>query len=275
MFFYREKVLAVYISCSLLFCAVLATDGGLSLEQLFLSPLDDSYSVLGSQSVFKNYISSKKLYTFLPYWNLDNDELNTDAVTDLSYFGLNVDSEARIITDDGSYKTWRENKKLHKVINDLVVKGKNVSITLICHDDNTIDRVLSCSDCWESLAADTVSELKWAGIKDLNVDFEYSGYTTPENARKYSQLVKLLNDRLDAAFGNSFVVVSTFADAVEKSSKEEVRITDPKSLAESADGIFIMAYDFFRPTSVTAGPVSPMEGSYTTTKLNLIKTVRS
>lgn len=240
------------------------------LDQTFLKPLDNSYSILGGYPIYKNYLDgARKIYTFLPYWNLSGQDLNLDYATDISYFGLNVDSEGHIITNDNNYKKWRESKQLAQVMSKTKGAGGSVSVTLICHVDEDIDAVLGCTTCWESLAYDVRRELEWAGIKDINVDFEYAGYTTPENAQKYSQMVGFLNNRLDAAFGESFVVVSTYADAVDRSTEEDVRLTDPKSLAQNADALFIMAYDFHRPTSNKAGPVSPLEGTYSTTKLNL------
>jgi spore germination protein YaaH len=272
----RKVIVSVYISCALMFGAVLLVDQSTGLQQKLLHPLDNSYSILGSKSVFKAYLGrqgGQRVYAFLPYWSLGERDLFVDQLTDLSYFGLTVDDKARVITTDGPYKKWRDDKTLARTVTKVKKAGGNVSVTLICHNDDDIDAVLACSTCWEDLVQDVIKELSWAGIRDLNVDFEYSGYTTPENAEKYAQLVGLLNKKLDEAFGDSFVVVSAYADSADKAEKEDVRLTNPKSLAQSADAIFIMAYDFHRPTSANAGPVSPLAGSYTTTRLNLTKSL--
>ncbi|MBU0650112.1 hypothetical protein KKG63_02855 [Patescibacteria group bacterium] len=266
-----KVMVSVYLACALLFGAVVVVNGPANLERTLFRPLDNSYSILGSKSVFKDYLGGQKVYAFLPYWSLGDHELNLNHITDLSYFGLNVDARGRIIRNDGPYRVWRENKQLATALKSLKKAGAQISVTLVCHDDDDIDALLNCPTCWKTLARDVETELSWAGIKDLNVDFEYSGYTSPANAQKYSQLVDLLNKHLDAALGDSFVVVSTYADAVEQAGREEVRLTDPKSLALAADAIFIMAYDFHRPTSGNAGPVSPLEGLYNTTQLNLTK----
>jgi spore germination protein YaaH len=271
----REKILAVYLSCLLLFGLVLLSNRGRDLETVFLKPLDDSYSVLGSHSAFKDLMGGDRVYAFLPYWNLGSDELNTDSITDLSYFGLNVSSKGRIVTDDGAYKKWREDAELAETIKKVKKNGARVSLTLICHVEEDIDAVLSCTDCWSSLAEDLERELKWANIKDVNVDFEYPYYTTPENAQKYSQMVGFLNTYLDKEFGDSFVVVSAYADSADRATKDDVRLTDPKSLASNADALFIMAYDFHRPESATAGPVSPLGGTYKTSRLNLTTAVKA
>jgi len=246
-----------------------------NLETVFLKPLDDSYSILGSRAVFKDLTGGNRVYAFLPYWNLGHEVLNVDVITDLSYFGLNVDSKGRIVTNDSVYKDWREDEKLAETREKVKRSGARVSLTLVCHKEEDIDAVLSCTDCWSDLAKDVEKELKWAGVKDVNVDFEYPYYTTPENAQKYSQMVGFLNNYLDTTFGDSFVVVSAYADSADRAEKSEVRLTDPKSLAANADALFIMAYDFHRPESANAGPVTPLEGSYKTSRLNLTTAIKA
>ena len=270
-----RRVLALYSLCALLFLAVLVLGDGQDIGQIFVKPLDDSLSILGNGRTPTASLETTKVYTFLPYWNVDDRDYNTNNVTDISYFGLNVDAKGRIVTNDGNYQRWRNNKDLSKLLANMKKAGKNLSFTLICHVDTDLDAVLSCESCWPSLAKDVEKELKWAGIRDINVDFEYAGYTTPENAQSYSKLVGYLNSYLDTALGKSFVVVSTYADAVEKSERSDVRLTDPKTLAQNADALFVMAYDFHGPTSANAGPVSPLEGAYSTTKLNLTTMLKS
>lgn len=271
----RDKMISVFSSCILLFSFVLISNNGRNFETTFLKPLDDSYSILGNHSVSKVSEGGNRVYAFLPYWNLSHDILNVDSVTDLSYFGLNVNSKGRIVTNDNAYSKWREDRHLTEIIQMVKKNGARVSITLVCHVEEDINAVLSCEDCWSDLAKDLERELKWAEIRDVNVDFEYPAYTTPLNAQRYSRMVGVLNNYLDASIEESFVVVSAYADSADRSNREEVRLTDPKSLAANADAIFIMAYDFHRPESANAGPVSPLEGSYRTSRLNLTTAVKA
>lgn len=275
MFFDSKTIIATYLTAALLFLAVFVADGTGDLNQAFFAPLDNSYSVLGQHSVFKDYLVSKKVYAFLPFWNLEKDKLNLNYITDLSYFGLNVDAKGRIIKNDGSYNKWREDKKLTQAFKEIRNSGGSPSVTIICQDDDTIDSVLKCESCWGALAKDIETELTWAHIKDINIDFEYSGYTSKENSARYTKMVRYINQYLDKSLGNSFVVVSTFADSVERLGEDDVRISNPQELASAADAVFVMAYDFHQPTSNNAGPVSPLDGSYKTSKLNLRKTLDS
>lgn len=289
-------VLAVYVSCAALFFAVLTISGSDGFTTTFLHPLDNSHSVLGTRSVFKKHVDGPRVYAFLPFWSLSKD-MNVKDLTDLAYFGLNVDSKGRIVKTDALYNKWLESEKLAQAFKKVKQQGGRLSLTLICHDDEDIDAILRCKECWNDLYADLKKELDRSNIKDVNLDFEYSGYTTKKNALLYSELAGYLNAKLDKAYGDSFVVVSANADSADRAeragadsvknlgsdaggkedtnTKANVRLTDPQSLASVVDAIFIMAYDFHRPASGNAGPVSPFEGSYTTTRLNLVKTLES
>lgn len=286
-------ILSVYSSCALLFGAVLMTSNPADFTATFLHPLDKSYSILGTTSVFKDLARTTRVYAFLPYWSVDKD-MNLKKLTDLAYFGLNVDSKGRIVTTDGLYTKWRKSAELAQALKKVKQAGGRGSLTLICHVDDDIKGVLECKDCWDNLFTDLKKELTWAGIKDVNLDFEYSGYTNQKYAQLYSDLAGYLNTKLDETFGgDSFVVVSAYADSADRAERMQqveskdsdkdlkseenanVRLTDPQSLAQVADAIFIMAYDFHRPTSDNAGPVSPLDGSYTTTRLNLTKALDS
>ena len=89
--------------------------------------------------------------------------------------------------------------------------------------------------------------------KHLNPDFEYVKYPSSKMAVRYTELTAYLNKYLDERFGDSFVVVSTFAESVVKT-----RVTEIADLSRAADALFIMAYDFHHPMSDNAGPVSPV-----------------
>lgn len=239
---------------------------------------DNSYSILGAFSYQRPNIvkNNKKMYAFLPYWLVDSKHINLDFITDLSYFGLNVDSNGNIIKSDSLYKKWRQNENLQNIIKKAKRKGINVSLTLICHDDETIEKILNCSACWNNLYKDLLGELKYAGIKDINIDFEYHGYVDKEKALKFADFVYYLNKSLDSSLKDSFVVVSFYADSasVVKRNSNMSRLTNPQLLLNKAEAFFIMGYDFHTLNSSFSGPVSPYGGSYKATNLNLEKIVK-
>lgn len=239
---------------------------------------DGSYSILGvfsSKQDYKSLNKEKKIYAFLPYWLVERKNINLNFITDLSYFGLNVNSNGNIVKDNVAYKSWRESSNLRDIIKKSQKKKIRVSLTLVCHDRQTINEILNCRNCWDNLYKDLLAELNYMAIKDVNIDFEVYDYVDNKQALKFAEFVKYINQKLDSVFGDSFLAVSAYADSASVIKKEQdlVRLTNPQALSKTADAIFIMAYDFHTLNSKYSGPVSPYAGVYKTTSLNLKKII--
>lgn len=260
-----SKILKVFIPTFLVVLAGILffysrTLIGVSLPDKILRPMGHSF---GFMSFLSNKPNAKKIiYAYLPYWYLEQSEyVQLDRLTDISYFGvyMEADGNFKTILDDGTaepgYRNWRENKKLDEFLKKARNSGIRVSLTVISHDDEISDKFLSCRDCWDTFLTNVTKEMDSKRITDLNLNFEYVELTDKETALKYSEFTKFVNENLDKKYGESTVVVASFADSMVKD-----RVSDIESLAKVADFIFIMAYDFHRPNSDKAGPVSPIDG---------------
>ncbi len=206
------------------------------------------------------------VYGYLPYWVLDNSSyIQIDKLTHMAYFGLYINDDGtfmeKVTGADGSlvtepgYSNWNDNPKLDMLIEKAKQEGVRVALTVIAHDDATNDKFLNCRECWATLLENIKKELDLKQITDVNLNFEYAEYTDGDQAIKFAELTKYLNEELDKTYGDSYLVVSAFADSAIKN-----RISSKlNELGRYADGIFIMAYDFNRPTSDQAGPLAPID----------------
>jgi spore germination protein YaaH len=226
-----------------------------------LSPLGNSFSIF---SMFNHSHKPKKIvYGYLPYWSVpDAQYLQLNKITDIAYFGIYINEDGTLTEtlEDGTTEpglaTWRKDKDLDKFIKDAKSSGVRVALTIISHKDDISDKFLDCRTCWDTLLTNVEKELESKHIKDVNFNFEYADLVEDKTkAQKYTELVEYFNKQLDSKYGNSFVVVATFADSLVKP-----RVTDVASLGKVADMLFIMAYDFHRPDSDNAGPVAPIDG---------------
>lgn len=228
---------------------------------------DKLYSPLGNtiQVINALFHSSPKktVYGYLPYWTLNNSKyIQYDKLTDIAYFGLHVDNNGQFIKKDSDdntepgYNNWNTNENLTKVIKLSKIYKIRVALTLIAQDIDDIEGFLKCENCWNTLLNNTTSELKAKGIKDINLDFEYAQDIDKKLTEKYTKFVDFMNKGLDKNFGDSKVTVAVFADSYKRQ-----RLTDPTKLAEIADALFIMAYDFHYSGSENAGPVAPIGGA--------------
>ena len=230
--------------------------------RVFVQPSLSLIETKDNHYTLKN--SQKISYGFLPYWSVGNYSPNFDAVTDIVYFTffLNSDGSIKKFDENGSldpsYNTWQSNGKLQTIIKESHAEGVRVSLTIAIHDNEGIENFLNCTKCWENSYAELNTEVSKQGILGLNLDFEYVGDIPPGLDKKYADYATFLSNKFKKSHGNNFiVVVSTYADAAYKN-----RLMNLKYLnIPEIDYLFIMAYDFYRPTSDTSGPVAPISGA--------------
>ncbi len=230
-----------------------------------ITPYSSSFDLL---SLFKERKKpSYVIYGYLPYWTLANLEyIELDRLTDVAYFGLYIDGKGEFVKtvegEDGiwitepGYRNWKESKEVAQLAESCNRFGVRLALTVIAHNDADNNEFLNCRECWDTLLKNLYTELDAKKIKDVNLNFEYAEYTDIEMAKKFSEFTKYVNQALDAKYGDSKVIVSAFADSPVKDRVS----SDLENLAKNSDGIFIMAYDFHRPSSDTAGPVAPIGG---------------
>jgi len=231
-----------------------------------LSPLSEKSSIFSFFS--KEKVQPKKIvYGYLPYWNLNKiDYLQLDKLTDIAYFGLYLDEDGNFVTEiegeggnmvtEPGYENWKNNEDLNDLIKRCKEENVRFSLTIIAHNDEENDNFLNCKECWGKLIRNLKIELDSKGIRDVNLNFEHAEGVEEEIAVKFSEFVEYINRKLDEEYGDSYLVVSAFGD----SATQKRVSSDLENLGRSADGIFIMAYDYHRPTSEEIGPVSPIEG---------------
>jgi spore germination protein YaaH len=234
--------------------------------KLTISPISKGRSVLSFFT--KNHEKPKKIiYGDLPYWSLGNTKyLQLDKITDIAYFGLYLDADGNfvqttegadgsIITEPG-YNNWKTNPVIDTLIKDCKENEVRFALTIIAHIDEKNDEFLNCRECWDTLLRNIITELDEKGIRDVNLNFEHAEGTDDGIDAKFADLTKYLNEELDKIYGSSYLVVSAFGDSATQNRVS----SDLENLSRNADGIFIMAYDYHRPTSDEIGPVSPIEG---------------
>lgn len=225
-----------------------------------LSPMGNSFSIM---SLLKSrHVPKKIIYGYLPYWSIpDTKYIQLDKLTDIAYFGVYLNEDGTFMeklednTAEPGLLTWHEDEELDELLTRAKNAGVRVSLTVISHNDEVSDKFLDCKECWATFITNLTKELDSKKIKDVNLNFEYVELTKKETAAKYTEFVTFTNTELDKKYGESLVVVSTFADSLVKD-----RVTDINSLGKVADMIFIMGYDFHRPDSDNAGPVAPIDG---------------
>jgi len=205
----------------------------------------------------------KEVFGFLPYWMLKNHTyLRYDLLTTIAYFSLHINEQGEFIKikADGNselgWLNWKQNSDLQRVISEAKKNNVRVALTVAAQDNNVLEEFLNCSSCWDTLTTTTIIELKDKNISDLNLDFEYQGFPEEKLRAQYTNFVKKITADVHKEIEGSQVSVDTYADAAHKTKLHNV-----KALADAADILFIMAYDFHRLTSDKTGPIAPLSGA--------------
>lgn len=195
-----------------------------------------------------------EVFGFAPYWSLSKmDGVDWSTLTTFAYFSLPVDANGAI--DRSSYE-WQvfNGNKLASLFNKASENKVRKVVTLTQMDAGTIERFLANQDSWQKLTDESVDVVKSRKLDGVNIDFEY----IPSNdylKKQFSGFIEFYSGELHKRLKNPYVTVSVLASSVRFN-----RVYDISSLAKSTDGIFMMAYDYYTPSSKSIGPSAPLYG---------------
>ncbi len=235
-----------------LFCIIfLLIHAAIPIQQL-ISPLITPLQPLNTSK------NTKEIFGFAPWWNINKlDNVDFNVLTTFAYFGVDVDSSGDLDREDVGYQTF-QSKKATELFKKAHSQGTRVVLTITQMDNDNIKALMDDPIAQQNAINQTVEEVRKRGIDGINVDFEYVGNPGPEYRHKFSQFVAALTNKMHQAEPESRVTVSVYASAV-----KDPKIYDIAFLGKSADGIFMMAYDFAVAGSDNAIPTAPLYGHET------------
>ncbi|MBD3286733.1 hypothetical protein GF359_08985 [candidate division WOR-3 bacterium] len=190
------------------------------------------------------------VYGFMPHWRGSfTPEINTDYLTHLAWFGIELDSGGGIQDSHGWPDDWDKLKR------DVQGTGTRFDLAVTCFDwtGNKVHELLSIPEN-RTRAIETILTQS-QGCDGVNIDFE-----RPESADKvlFADFIRELADSLHTQ-GMEITVDVTAVNWGER--------LDAEAIASAADYLFIMGYDYHYSRSSQSGPVAPLEGeTYNVTK---------
>lgn len=221
-------------------------------------PLPVSLSANSSSFFISPLAKERKdheVFGFAPYWNIDKlDNIQFNVLTTLAYFDIPVDGDGNFDIEGIGYQTFIADKatelfkKAHK-------NGTRVVLTITQMNNSDIQALMDNQEAQEKLIQNVINLVKRRGIDGVNVDFEYIGDPGNVYRNKFSNFVGVFTKELHERISGSKLTVSVYASAV-----IDPKIYNIQKIAKSADGIFMMAYDFATTSSDNAIPTSPLYG---------------
>ena len=223
-----------------------------------VSPLADSHvlQVLG----IKTNKPQKIVMGFLPYWNFKYaDETNFQSLTHLVLFGISYNPDGTIRTREENYPEpgWRN---LEINTEEIIKRADKNDVKLILaitgFDNDTITQIISSPSATQTLISETKQYIQKKGYEGVNLDFEYQGETSQQIRDNFTTFSKALTTQLRETMPYLEISLDVYADSAKGN-----RLWDLAKLNSYFDQILVMTYDFHRPSSATAGPVSPVYGA--------------
>jgi spore germination protein len=203
--------------------------------------------------------SSKVVYGFLPYWNL-NKFTPQPELTHLGYFGLPITGEGTIYTDTdvqpeaiGYHRL--DSEELTAQLDRLSKSNTQFAIALTQFNNDDIAQLANSPRSQQELLKTLDSLLLAYPIADVNLDFEYSGAITPQLRENFAKMVGTVSQHVHDKYDGVTVSIDMYASA-----STHQLIWDVPQIGKSVDYIIIMAYDFHQRSSIVAGPVAPIFG---------------
>lgn len=203
----------------------------------------------------------KVVIGFLPYWLISKaQEDYSNYITQLSYFSLTIDSDGSIqkYTKPGESDPGYHALFTGKVDDFLArekAKGLDLSLTIFSGDDATIDSFLeNPASSAQNLVSDITPLITQYGFDDINLDIEKVSVASPEARLHYATFVSEVRKLLHPD-------ITLTVDLTCISFVKDTYLVNPKALAQSADYLVVMGYDFHNPGSFVTGPVAPQDGA--------------
>ena len=229
-------------------------------QYFFVSPLGEEsrFRYLQELIIPRRKQKDKLVYGFLPYWNLDKVSIQ-EELTHLAYFGLEIDSDGSILTENRPGETEPGYYKLNsdEFLDLLGQKNLKVDLVLKQFENNQIEEFINSKTAQEELLKNLDSILLAYPINGLNIDIEYSGEASDELRANFVLFLRRLNQYLDQKYQNIDLSLDVYASAGDVSKK---LIWDVAALESEIDYLIVMAYDFHQRSSNQAGPVAPLFG---------------
>jgi|GEM_PF-1053733 len=216
---------------------------------------------------FSNSIElQKKVFGYLPYWELNDANIRLDLLTHLAVFDF-------LLQPDGSVSyppDWNNNlSKWIQIISSaqtsnvkVILTVSNLSLTDV--DSNLVSNLINNSTNKRKFFEDTKNIIADYHFDGINIDFE--NLKLSERGDPINDFMLELRDSLNTWFNGKELSFAT--PAVNWGNRWKL-----KELSEICDYLFIMGYDYHGSWSQNAGPVAPLSGTNEFSPYNYERTI--
>lgn len=228
----------------------------ISQKPAFLSPLAENGEIL---AIATSSAQPKEVIGFLPSWMIAKGaSVYPERLTQLIYFGLSVTENGELIKynqDNSSVTEWSyfNSAYFSNLRKEAKENNTQVLVAIGCFDNEKIDKIISNSINRQRLINELIDLIEEYELDGINIDFEYIPATDFPTKKYFSQFLEELTSSLKEKDPALIVSVDIYANAALHDNPYDI-----EKVAQIADQVILMAYDFHRPDSIKAGPVAPI-----------------
>jgi spore germination protein YaaH len=181
-------------------------------------------------------------------------DLHFNQLSTISYFGVNVNPNATLVTSDAGYTTWWSSAETN-LINAAHNAGDRVVLTVKAFNDSVIASSTGTETARQMLISGIINEVVRRPADGVNIDYE--GVSSSLSANFTTFITELHSALLARAVGRSYLTVDTYASAGLGGT-----MYDLASLWPHVDALDLMGYGFEPCIPGHAGPSAPMGGCW-------------
>lgn len=245
------------LNCALiLIClslAIVSNQKNITTITEIISPL--ASATTNTLTPLKEEKKGYQVYGYAPYWTINKlDNVDFNVLTTFAYFGVPIQTDGSLDRSDKGYEVFMSDKATN-IFQRAHDAGTKVNLTVTLMENDKILAFLDDPRAQENTINEIVTEVKNRGIDGVSIDIEYAGKPHPSYRAKFTNFVKNTSDRMHTEMPGSQVTVAVYA-----LSAKEQQLYDIGAIAQSADSVFMMAYDFSVKGSKTSQPTAPLFG---------------
>ncbi len=203
--------------------------------------------------------SKQEVIGFLPSWIMAAGKpIQTNGLTQIILFDLVASSSGQIVkvnSDKSSPLGWAQltSAAMKKLQKETKAKGTKLLVTVSNFDSYAIETLITNKKATAALIKEIVNVVKSHNLDGVNLDFEYF---TDSHHPAVSDLNAFYQDLiLGLKKENPNYIVSYDVNALAVLVDGNY---DMVKIGELFDQVILMAYDYYRPTSKTSGPIAPL-----------------
>ena len=216
----------------------------------FLSPF------IASPEISSTRIESDKpIIAFLPYWTVNDVQIQYHLVDYIAYFGLNFNYDGTIqkMQNHNMEMGWYylSQGKIDQIFTTAQKNDVKKMIVFTAFQNDLIDTLISNPQAKAQAIKSIVEIVDQYQLDAVNLDFEYNLGSQPSSisGSGYPEFIADLKKQIPQVE----ISICLYANAIIKNFPYQA-----DQLAQVSDQIILMAYDFHNASSSIAGPVAPI-----------------